>query len=111
MRVWYFSEFYTYSLKVLSINARGLRKINVRANAPDECNLITVIYCVEQLIVPVLINENLNESSTFLNDNHACLSQKNIKSEHPFQRLITMFLLLFELSLSCKLQLIDLIGF
>ena len=77
MKVWYFSEFFTYSLKVLSIiNARGLRKISVRANVPDERNLITVIYCVEQLIVPVLINQNLNESSTFLNDNHARLSKK-----------------------------------
>ena len=47
MKVW-LSEFFTYIfLKVLSINARGLRKISVRANVPDERNLITVIYCVE----------------------------------------------------------------
>ena len=43
MKVWYFSEFFTYFFKVLSINARGLRKISVRANVPDERNLITVI--------------------------------------------------------------------
>ena len=30
--------------KVLCINARGLRKISVRANVPGERNLITVIY-------------------------------------------------------------------
>ena len=46
MKVW-FSEFFMYFLKVLSINARGSRKISVRANVPDERNLITVIYCVE----------------------------------------------------------------
>ena len=41
--------------------------------------------------VLVLINQNLNESSTFLNDNHARLSQKNMKSERPFQQLTTIF--------------------
>ena len=54
MKVWYFSNFFTYFLKILSINARGLRKISAHANVPDERNLITVIYCVELLIVPVL---------------------------------------------------------
>ena len=43
MKVW-FSEFFMYFLKVLSINARGLRKISVRANVPDERYLITVFY-------------------------------------------------------------------
>ena len=43
MKVRYLSEFFTYFFKVLPINARGLRKISVRANVPDECNLITVI--------------------------------------------------------------------
>ena len=43
-------------------------------NVSDECNLITVIcYRVEELIVPVLINQNLNESCIFLNENHAHL--------------------------------------
>ena len=28
----------------------------MRANAPDECNLIAVTYHVEELVVPVLIN-------------------------------------------------------
>ena len=35
--------------------------------------------------------------------------KKIIISEHPFQRFITIFLLSFDRSLSCKLQLIDLI--
>ena len=45
MKVQYFSEFFTYFFKVLSINVSGftLRKISVRANVPDERNAITVI--------------------------------------------------------------------
>ena len=62
----YFSELFTYFFKVLPINARGLHEISVRANVPGER--------VEKLIVPVLINQNLNESCIFLNENHACLS-------------------------------------
>ena len=62
----YFSECFTYFFKVLIINARGLRKISVGANVPDER--------VEELIVPVLINQNLHESYIFLNENHARLS-------------------------------------
>ena len=38
MKVRYLSEFLCISLK-----ARGLRKISVRANVPDEYNHITVI--------------------------------------------------------------------
>ena len=34
MKVQYFSEFFTYFFNVLPINARGLRKISVRANVP-----------------------------------------------------------------------------
>ena len=43
MKVRYFSDFFTYSFKVLPGNARGLRKIGVRASVPDDSNLITVI--------------------------------------------------------------------
>ena len=45
MKVRYFSEFFTYFFKVLPINARGftLRKTSVRANVPDEGNVITII--------------------------------------------------------------------
>ena len=74
MKVWYCSEFFTYSFKVLPINARGLCKISVHANVPDERNLMTTFYRVEELIVPVLINQNLNESCIFLNENHTRLS-------------------------------------
>ena len=45
----------------------------------------------------VLTSQNLVESCIFLNENHA---------ERPFQHFITKF---FSHSLSCKLQLIDLI--
>ena len=62
----YFGECFTYFFKVLIINARGLRKISVRANVPYER--------VEELIVSVLINQNLHESCIFMNENHACLS-------------------------------------
>ena len=41
----------------------------------------------------------------------AWVKKKYIKSEPSFQSFITIFLLLFELSLSCKLLLIDLISF
>ena len=47
--------------------------------------------------MPVLTSQNLVESCIFLNENHA---------ERPFQHFITKF---FSHSLSCKLQLIDLI--
>ena len=77
-------EFFTYFIKVLPISARGLRKISMRANVPDER--------VEELIVPVLINQNLNESCIFLNENHACLSYKSYDiSERLFQRFVTKF--------------------
>ena len=56
----------------------------MRENVPDER--------VEELIVPVLINQNLNESCIFLNENHACLSLKSYDiSERPFQRFIIIF--------------------
>ena len=32
--IWNFSEFFSYFFKVLPVNARGLRKISVRANVP-----------------------------------------------------------------------------
>ena len=75
MKVRYFSEFYAYFFKV-PINTRGLRKFSVRANGPDEFNLLTVnlFICVEELIVPVLTNQNLNKSCIFLNENHTRLS-------------------------------------
>ena len=38
MRERYFSEFFTYFFKVLLINTRGLRKISVPTNVPDEHN-------------------------------------------------------------------------
>ena len=43
MKVRHLSEFLRISFEVLRINARGLNKISVRANVPDECNLITII--------------------------------------------------------------------
>ena len=76
MKVRYFSEYFTYFFKVLPINERGLRKISVHANVADERNLLLFVYCVEELIVPVLINQNLHESCIFLNENHARLSLK-----------------------------------
>ena len=57
----------------------------------------------------VLISQNLVERCIFLNENHAHLRKKIIISERPFQHFITNFFLSFDLSLSCKLQLIDLI--
>ena len=57
---------FTYFFTVLPINARGLCKISVRANVADER--------VEEFIVPVLMNQNLNESCIFLYANHARLS-------------------------------------
>ena len=60
--------------------------------------------------MPVLINQNVNESCIFLNENHAHMSNKKIIiSKCPFHRFIAKFLLSFGLNLSCKLQLIDLI--
>ena len=60
--------------------------------------------------MPVLINQNVNESCFFLNENHTHVSYKKIIiSKCPFHRFITKFLLSFDLNLSCKLQLIDLI--
>ena len=59
--------------------------------------------------MPALMNQNLVESCMFLNENHVRLRKKIIISERPFQHFITKFLLSFDLSLSCKLQLIDLI--
>ena len=38
-----FKWIFTHFFKVLPINARGLNKISVRANVPDEGNLITII--------------------------------------------------------------------
>ena len=46
MKFRYVSEFFTYFFEVLPINARGLRKISVRANVLDERNLITMIICL-----------------------------------------------------------------
>ena len=37
-----------------------------------------LIYHVEEFIVPVLINQNVNESCIFLNENHAQVSYKKI---------------------------------
>ena len=49
-------------------------KLACAQNIPDECNLIIwFVYRVEELIVPVLINQNLNESCIFLNENHTRL--------------------------------------
>ena len=56
--------------------------------------------------MPVLIDQNLLESCIFLNDNHACLRKKLL---YPNIHKFPNFLLSFDLSLSCKLQLIDLI--
>ena len=53
MKMWYFSEFFTYFFKVLPINARDLRnEISVRANTPDEHNLITVICLTCRVVCP-----------------------------------------------------------
>ena len=75
MKVRYLSDI-LFFFEVLPINARGLRKISASANVPDErnVNLPLFVYRVEELIVPVLLNQNLNESCIFLNENHAHLS-------------------------------------
>ena len=58
--------------------------------------------------MPVLISQNLVESCIFLNENHAHLRKKKYSNVH-FSMLSPNFFLSFDLSLSCKLQLIDLI--
>ena len=42
--------------------------------------------------MPVLVNQNLNESCIFLNENHASLSLKIIISECPFQHFIIIIM-------------------
>ena len=60
--------------------------------------------------MPGLINQIVNESCIFSNENHAHVSYKKIIiSKRPFHRFITIFLFSFDLRPSCKLQLIDLI--
>ena len=58
------------------------------------------VYRVEELIVPVLMNQNLNESCIFLNENHTRWGLKNYYIRTSIS---------FDWSLNCKLQLIDLI--
>ena len=58
--------------------------------------------------MPVLINQNLVESCIFFNENHAHL-KKNYNIRTFISAFYNQILLSFDLSLSCKLQLIDLI--
>ena len=59
--------------------------------------------------MPVLISQNLVESCIFLNENHAHLRKKLQYPNVHFSILSPIFFHSFDLSLSCKLQLIDLI--
>ena len=79
-------------------------------NVSDECNLITVIcYRVEELIVSVLINKTWMIAAFSWMKIMLTWDKKIIISERPFQCFFTILLLSFDWSLSCKLQLIDLI--
>ena len=57
----------------------------------------------------VLMSQNLVESYLFLDENHALLRKKLLYLNIHFSILSPIFFLSFDLSLSCKLQLIDLI--
>ena len=87
MKVW-FSEFFMYFLKVLSINARGLRKISVRANVPDECNLITVI-CSGFLIFRPVAEPQISSKSVKSREIHIPRNSQNTRNPAKFARNLT----------------------
>lgn len=61
MKVQYFSEFFTYFFKGLSIN----KEVYVKLACMQMYQMNIFVYRVEELIAPVLINQNLNESCIF----------------------------------------------
>ena len=100
MNVQYFSEFFyiLHFFKVLPINTRGrrgLRKVGVVQNVPDECNLITV-FCLSCWGVDCASPDKskLEWKLHFLEWKSRSLGIKKVIyviSERPFQGFITIF--------------------
>ena len=114
MKVRYFSEFFTYFFKVLPINAWGftLRKISMRANVPDERNVITVI-CLSCWGVDCASPDKskLEWKLHFLEWKSRSLGVKKLQYPNFHFSVLSPFFyshLTFK-RLRCKLQLIDLI--
>ena len=97
----------------MPINARGRRNLRKAClqNVPDECNLITVI-CLSYWGVDCVSPDKskLEWKLHFLEWKSRSLGLKKLQYPNVhFSVLSPFFLLSFDLSLSCKLQLIDLI--